>query len=79
MQFPGFERCFFVLWFPWQVRSRAQGVLFTALGTYNFCCRDLIPHVLEFLDPNRSDVTQQQFKVCYRQVIVCYLAFIQRG
>ncbi|CAL8299965.1 unnamed protein product [Merluccius merluccius] len=45
-----------------QVRSRAQGVLFTALGTYNFCCRDLIPHVLEFLNPNRSDVTQQQFK-----------------
>uniref|UniRef100_A0A8C8I491 Uncharacterized protein n=1 Tax=Oncorhynchus tshawytscha TaxID=74940 RepID=A0A8C8I491_ONCTS len=26
-----------------QVRSRAQSVLFTALGTYNFCCRDLIP------------------------------------
>uniref|UniRef100_A0A8C8IE53 Uncharacterized protein n=1 Tax=Oncorhynchus tshawytscha TaxID=74940 RepID=A0A8C8IE53_ONCTS len=31
-----------------QVRSRAQSVLFTALGTYNFCYR--------------SDVTQQQFK-----------------
>uniref|UniRef100_A0A8C5A3D9 Proteasome activator subunit 4 n=1 Tax=Gadus morhua TaxID=8049 RepID=A0A8C5A3D9_GADMO len=45
-----------------QVRSRAQGVFFTALGTYNFCCRDLIPHVLEFLKPNRRDVTQQQFK-----------------
>lgn len=46
-----------------QVRSRAQNVLFTALGTYNFCCRDLIPHVLKFLDPNNSSVTQQQFKV----------------
>ncbi|KAG7241635.1 hypothetical protein INR49_025411 [Caranx melampygus] len=45
-----------------QVRSRAQNVLFTALGTYNFCCRDLIPHVLEFLNPNNSSVTQQQFK-----------------
>uniref|UniRef100_A0A4W5P0V8 Proteasome activator subunit 4 n=1 Tax=Hucho hucho TaxID=62062 RepID=A0A4W5P0V8_9TELE len=45
-----------------QVRSRAQSVLFTALGTYNFCCRDLIPRVLEFLEPDRSDVTQQQFK-----------------
>uniref|UniRef100_A0A8C9TIB6 Proteasome activator subunit 4 n=1 Tax=Scleropages formosus TaxID=113540 RepID=A0A8C9TIB6_SCLFO len=45
-----------------QVRSKAQSVLFTALGTYNFCCRDLIPHVLEFLEPGRSDVTQQQFK-----------------
>ncbi|XP_076019061.1 proteasome activator complex subunit 4A isoform X2 [Genypterus blacodes] len=45
-----------------QVRSRAQNVLFTALGTYNFCCRDLIPHVLEFLNPDKSSVTQQQFK-----------------
>uniref|UniRef100_A0A3Q4H8S2 Proteasome activator subunit 4a n=1 Tax=Neolamprologus brichardi TaxID=32507 RepID=A0A3Q4H8S2_NEOBR len=45
-----------------QVRSKAQNVLFTALGTYNFCCRDLIPHVLEFLNPDNSAVTQQQFK-----------------
>uniref|UniRef100_A0A665WZ29 Proteasome activator subunit 4a n=1 Tax=Echeneis naucrates TaxID=173247 RepID=A0A665WZ29_ECHNA len=45
-----------------QVRSRAQNVLFTALGTYNFCCRDLIPHVLEFLNPDNSSVIQQQFK-----------------
>lgn len=46
-----------------QVRSRAQNVLFTALGTYNFCCRDLIPHVLQFLNPDNKSVTQQQFKV----------------
>lgn len=46
-----------------QVRSKAQNVLFTALGTYNFCCRDLIPHVLKFLDPDNGSVTQQQFKV----------------
>ncbi|KAM6956793.1 proteasome activator complex subunit 4A [Aplochiton taeniatus] len=45
-----------------QVRSRAQSVLFTALGTYNFCCRDVIPRVLEFLDPDSSSITQQQFK-----------------
>ncbi|XP_051507905.1 proteasome activator complex subunit 4A isoform X2 [Myxocyprinus asiaticus] len=45
-----------------QVRSKAQNVLFTALGTYNFCCRDIIPAVLKYLDPNRTDVTQQQFK-----------------
>ncbi|KAA8583909.1 hypothetical protein FQN60_015117 [Etheostoma spectabile] len=45
-----------------QVRSRAQNVLYTALATYNFCCRDLIPHVLEFLNPDNSSVTQQQFK-----------------
>ncbi|KAJ7987499.1 hypothetical protein DPEC_G00327130 [Dallia pectoralis] len=45
-----------------QVRSRAQSVLFTALGSYNFCCRDVIPHVLEYLKPGRADVTQQQFK-----------------
>ncbi|XP_052006994.1 proteasome activator complex subunit 4A-like isoform X1 [Xyrauchen texanus] len=45
-----------------QVRSRAQNVLFTALGTYNFCCRDIIPAVLEYLDPHRTDVTHQQFK-----------------
>ncbi|KAL7856906.1 hypothetical protein SRHO_G00158050 [Serrasalmus rhombeus] len=45
-----------------QVRSKAQCVLFTALGTYNFCCRDITPRVLELLDPTRTDVTQQQFK-----------------
>ncbi|XP_036402211.1 proteasome activator complex subunit 4A [Megalops cyprinoides] len=45
-----------------QVRSKAQSVLFTALGTYNFCCRDLIPHVLAVLEPDRTSVTQQQFK-----------------
>ncbi|MBN3306472.1 PSME4 protein, partial [Amia calva] len=45
-----------------QVRSKAQSVLFTALGTYNFCCRDLIPRVLEFLWPEQQHVTQQQFK-----------------
>uniref|UniRef100_A0AAQ4Q9D5 Proteasome activator subunit 4a n=1 Tax=Gasterosteus aculeatus aculeatus TaxID=481459 RepID=A0AAQ4Q9D5_GASAC len=45
-----------------QVRSKAQSVLYTALGTYNFCCRDLIPHVLEFLNPENGSVTQQQFK-----------------
>ncbi len=46
-----------------QVRSKAQNVLFTALGTYNFCCRDITPRVLELLEPTRTDVTQQQFKV----------------
>lgn len=45
-----------------QVRSKAQSVLFTALGTYNFCCRDITPQVLELLEPARTDVTQQQFK-----------------
>ncbi|KAK7902167.1 hypothetical protein WMY93_018936 [Mugilogobius chulae] len=45
-----------------QVRNRAQTVLFTALGTYNFCCRDLIPHVLQFLNPDNGSITQQQFK-----------------
>ncbi|XP_063047941.1 proteasome activator complex subunit 4A [Engraulis encrasicolus] len=45
-----------------QVRSKAQSVLFSALSTYNFCCRDLIPRVLELLEPQRTDVTQQQFK-----------------
>ncbi|CAG09459.1 unnamed protein product, partial [Tetraodon nigroviridis] len=45
-----------------QVRSKAQNVLFSALGTYNFCCRDLIPLVLELLNPDNSSVTQQQFK-----------------
>ena len=48
--------------FP-QVRSKAQQAFFTALGTYNFCCRDIIPLVLEFLRPDRQDVTQKQFKV----------------
>ncbi|XP_035261773.1 proteasome activator complex subunit 4B isoform X1 [Anguilla anguilla] len=45
-----------------QVRSKAQSVFFSALGSYNFCCRDLLPHVLKFLEPDRTDVTLQQFK-----------------
>ncbi|XP_072526695.1 proteasome activator complex subunit 4A [Salminus brasiliensis] len=45
-----------------QVRSKAQNVLFNALGKYNFCCRDIIPQVLEYLDPRHTNVTQQQFK-----------------
>ncbi|KAB0397626.1 hypothetical protein E2I00_012676 [Balaenoptera physalus] len=45
-----------------QVRNKAQQTFFAALGAYNFCCRDIIPLVLEFLRPDRQDVTQQQFK-----------------
>uniref|UniRef100_A0A4W3GX57 Proteasome activator subunit 4b n=1 Tax=Callorhinchus milii TaxID=7868 RepID=A0A4W3GX57_CALMI len=45
-----------------QVRSKAQQVFFKALGTYNFCCRDLIPLVLEYLCPDKQKITQQQFK-----------------
>ncbi|XP_069787517.1 proteasome activator complex subunit 4-like isoform X1 [Narcine bancroftii] len=45
-----------------QVRSKAQLVLFKALGTYNFCCRDLIPLVLEYLRPDKQNTTQQQLK-----------------
>ncbi|XP_077341678.1 proteasome activator complex subunit 4 [Lithobates pipiens] len=45
-----------------QVRNKAQQAFFSALGTYNFCCRDIIPLVLEYLRPERHDVTQQQFK-----------------
>lgn len=60
-----------------QVRSRAQNVLFTALGTYNFCCRDLIPHVLKFLNPDNSSVTQQQFKV-WRFSLACLCRALKR-
>ncbi|KAK1171117.1 proteasome activator complex subunit 4-like [Acipenser oxyrinchus oxyrinchus] len=45
-----------------QVRSKAQQVFFITLGSYNFCCRDLIPLVLEYLKPDRQDISQQQFK-----------------
>ncbi|KFO18474.1 Proteasome activator complex subunit 4 [Fukomys damarensis] len=45
-----------------QVRNKAQQTFFAALGAYNFCCRDIIPLVLEFLQPGRQGVTQQQFK-----------------
>ncbi|KAJ7404837.1 hypothetical protein WISP_143263 [Willisornis vidua] len=55
-----------------RVRSKAQQAFFTALGTYNFCCRDIIPLVLEFLRPDRQDVTQKQFKVLAPQLcFVC--------
>ncbi|XP_026870024.2 proteasome activator complex subunit 4A isoform X2 [Electrophorus electricus] len=45
-----------------QVRSKAQSVLFSALGVYTFCCRDILPRVLEFLDTSRTDITPHQFK-----------------
>ncbi|ELK14706.1 Proteasome activator complex subunit 4, partial [Pteropus alecto] len=45
-----------------EVRNKAQQTFFAALGAYNFCCRDIIPLVLEFLRPDKQDVTQQQFK-----------------
>ncbi|XP_062911944.1 proteasome activator complex subunit 4-like isoform X1 [Mobula hypostoma] len=45
-----------------QVRSKAQHVFFTALGTYNFCCRDLIPLVLKYLCPDKQNTSQQQLK-----------------
>lgn len=59
-----------------QVRSKAQNVLFTALGTYNFCCRDITPRVLELLKPKRTDVTQQQFKVNISLLFSYILAFV---
>lgn len=60
---------------PSQVRSKAQNVLFSALGTYNFCCRDLIPHALKFLDPENGSVTQQQFKVWPNSLIIIFFIF----
>ncbi|XP_061414922.1 proteasome activator complex subunit 4 isoform X2 [Lethenteron reissneri] len=45
-----------------QVRSKAQQVFFSSLSTFNFCCRDLIPHVLEYLRPDNDKAIQQQFK-----------------
>ncbi|XP_054614170.1 proteasome activator complex subunit 4B [Dunckerocampus dactyliophorus] len=45
-----------------QVRSRAQNVLTTALVTYSFSCRDLIPRIVKLLSPQPTNGTQQQFK-----------------
>ncbi|XP_058477820.1 proteasome activator complex subunit 4B isoform X2 [Solea solea] len=45
-----------------QVRSRAQNVLTTALGTYSFSYRDLIPRIVQLLSPQHTTGTQQQFK-----------------
>ncbi|XP_042364278.1 proteasome activator complex subunit 4B [Plectropomus leopardus] len=45
-----------------QVRSRAQHVLTTALGTFSFSYRDLIPRITQLLSPQHTTGTQQQFK-----------------
>uniref|UniRef100_A0A3Q1IES1 Uncharacterized protein n=1 Tax=Anabas testudineus TaxID=64144 RepID=A0A3Q1IES1_ANATE len=45
-----------------QVRSRAQNVLTTALGTYSFSYRDIIPRVLQLLSPQHATGKQLQFK-----------------
>ncbi|KAK0140557.1 Proteasome activator complex subunit 4B [Merluccius polli] len=45
-----------------QVRSRAQTVLMTALGTFNFSYRDQTPRILKLLSPQNTSCSQQQFK-----------------
>ncbi|KAK5608897.1 Proteasome activator complex subunit 4B [Crenichthys baileyi] len=45
-----------------QVRSRAQSVLMTAMGTYSFSYRDMIPRMLQLLSPQKTAGTEQQFK-----------------
>uniref|UniRef100_A0A3B4AX17 Proteasome activator Blm10 mid region domain-containing protein n=1 Tax=Periophthalmus magnuspinnatus TaxID=409849 RepID=A0A3B4AX17_9GOBI len=45
-----------------QVRSRAQNVLMTALGTYSFSYRDIIPRVVQLLVPEHITASQHQFK-----------------
>nr|XP_054604918.1 proteasome activator complex subunit 4B-like [Nothobranchius furzeri] len=45
-----------------QVRSRAQSVLMTAMGTYGFCYRDMVPRIVQILSPLSTTDTQQQFK-----------------
>ncbi|XP_068439481.1 proteasome activator complex subunit 4B-like [Clinocottus analis] len=45
-----------------QVRSRAQHVLTTALATFSFSYRDLIPRILQLLSPQHTTGTPQQFK-----------------
>ncbi|XP_033974849.1 proteasome activator complex subunit 4B-like [Trematomus bernacchii] len=45
-----------------QVRSRAQHVLISAVGTFSFAYRDLIPRILQLLSPQHTTGTQQQFK-----------------
>uniref|UniRef100_A0A8C6U8T4 Proteasome activator subunit 4b n=1 Tax=Neogobius melanostomus TaxID=47308 RepID=A0A8C6U8T4_9GOBI len=45
-----------------QVRSRAQSVLMTALGTYSFSYRDIIPRILQLLVPEHTATSEQQFK-----------------
>ncbi|XP_061562704.1 LOW QUALITY PROTEIN: proteasome activator complex subunit 4B-like [Phycodurus eques] len=45
-----------------QVRSRAQNVLTTALATYSFSYRDLIPRIVQLISPQHTAGTQQQFK-----------------
>ncbi|XP_028331301.1 proteasome activator complex subunit 4B [Gouania willdenowi] len=45
-----------------QVRSRAQTVLMSAMGTYCFSYRDLIPRIVHLLSPQHTACTQQQFK-----------------
>lgn len=46
-----------------QVRSRAQTLLASALATFSFAYRDVVPRILQLLSPQHSDATQHQFKV----------------
>lgn len=55
-----------------QVRSRAQSLLASALGTFSFAYRDLVPRILQLLSPQRGAGTQHQLKVASR-VLTCYM------
>uniref|UniRef100_H3CC65 Proteasome activator complex subunit 4 C-terminal domain-containing protein n=1 Tax=Tetraodon nigroviridis TaxID=99883 RepID=H3CC65_TETNG len=45
-----------------QVRSRAQTLLASALATFSFAYRDVVPRILQLLSPQHADGTQHQFK-----------------
>lgn len=46
-----------------QVRSRAQTLLASALGTFSFAYRDVVPRILQLLSPQHGAGTQHQLKV----------------
>ncbi|XP_061787911.1 proteasome activator complex subunit 4B-like [Nerophis lumbriciformis] len=55
-----------------QVRSRAQSVLTTALVTFSFSHRDMIPRIVQLLSPQHTNGTQQQLKGALYCLLAAY-------
>lgn len=51
-----------------QVRSRAQALLASALASFSYAYRDLVPRILQLLQPQQAHGAQHQVKVAARQL-----------
>lgn len=62
-----------------QVRSRAQSLLASALATFSFAYRDVVPRILQLLSPQHGHAPQHQFKVAATHASYARLGYARLG